>query len=419
MNNYLIIKLKSGALQFAIYTGAIVALLLFGLILYLHTFKTLQQSTEITTENIKTSNVGFFKIMEVNDIIGDTITISDFTDKNQLLKSTSSFWGIFQKTVVIAKNKNKTFQKCALLGCNFSVKDRLSLYLFNSHKPLIVVGDTRVQGNVRIPDQGVQSGFIAGNGFAGKNLIDGNISLSSDSMPELNTNLMEELEKYGNNYDHNISNYILDNNIRNINSFLTDTKIVYNKENILITQEIAGNFVIKSDNTITIMKSSRLSDAIFIAPHIIIEDGVVGNFQAIASNSILVGENVSLHYPSSLVINEKDVISEDGQVYIGKFSTIKGVVMFVSKKDLLNSFDTHIKVSEGTRIVGEIYCEGNLELMGEVWGSVYTYQLVSDTAGTIFINHLYNAKISSENFPSTYSGVLLEKQSKNIMKWLY
>lgn len=420
MSNFLNIRLKSGALQFAIYTGAIVALLLLGLILYIHSFKMLQQNTEINTANIKATDFGFFETLKVNNITADTLIISNFTDQNQVVKSSSSFWGIFQKTIITSTNRTKKFKKCALIGCNFSTKDRLSLYLENTHKPLIVVGNTRIEGNVMIPDQGVQSGYIAGNSYLGNQLIYGNVKFSTQALPKLNNSLVEELETNLTKNNTINSNYVLNENGKNVNSFLSEVKVIYDRNSFSITQEIAGNFIIKSDNTITISANSLLKDVVVIAPKIVIEDGVVGNFQAIASNTIQVGKNVNLSYPSALVISEKESeFAEEGKITIDAFSTIKGVVVFISKKDLSNSFGTHLKVEEKTKIIGEVYCEGNFELKGEVWGSVFSHQLVSNTAGTIFINHLYNAKIASIDFPSYFSGILLENQSKNIMKWLY
>ena len=420
MNNFFKIRLKSGALQFAIYTGAIVALMLLGVILYLHTFKMLRQNSEISIDNIKAANIGFFKATKEDNITTDTIIITDFNDQNQKVKIVNTFWGVFQKAVVLAENKNKKFDKCGLIGSVFFEKKRLSLYLKNNYKPLIVVGNTRIEGNVMLPEQGVQSGYIAGNSYLGDQLIYGNSKNSSQDLPKLNISLQTEFDKYDKEKKNIVSNYILNTNDKNINSFLSETNIIYEKNSFSLSQEIIGNFIIKSDNTITITATSKLKDVVIMASEIIIEEGVKGNFQAIATNKIQVEKNVNLSYPSALVINEnKKILTEEAQIVIDEFSTIKGIILFKTNKDLSNSFATHLKILENTRILGEVYCEGNFELKGEVWGSVYTHQFVSNTAGTIFINHLYNAKISTKSFPSYYSGLLFENQTKSIMKWLY
>lgn len=380
----------------------------------------LRQNSEIIIDNIKAANIGFINATKKNDILNDTTIISNFDDQNQKVKTVSSFWGIFQKTLVLAENKNKVFYKCGLIGSNLSENKRLSLYLKNNYKPLIVVGNTKIEGNVMIPKQGVQSGYIAGNSYLGDQLIYGNLKISSQDLPKLNRSLINELDTYEKDYMSTLSSYILSGNTKNINSFLSGTYIIYKENSFSVNEEIIGNYIIKSDNTIIITKSSQLRDVIVMASEIIIEDGVVGNFQAIATNKIYVGRNVSLSYPSALVINEnKDVLIKEAQIVIDEFSSLKGIILFRTKKDLSNSFETHLKISENTKILGDIYCEGNFELRGEVWGSVYTHQLISNTAGTIFINHLYNAKISNKGFPNYYSGILLENERKNTMKWLY
>lgn len=420
MNNFIKIRLKSGALQFAIYTSAIVALLLLGLILYVHTFNTLKQNTTISIDNIKATNAGFFEALKSNEISRDTLLFSNFSDKNQKVLVLNSIWGIFQKTDVISKNKNKSFHKPALIGSCFNNKERLALYLKNNYKPLVVVGNTKVEGKVMIPIQGVQSGYIAGNGYYGEQLIYGTINNSLDGLPKLNASLLSNLENSVNSNNNSVSNFELRENEKMVNSFQSITKVINKKEAIVLTQEIIGNFIIKSETSIRVTSNSRLKNIILIAPEISIEDGVSGNFQAIANDKIEVGKKVQLFYPSALVINNNDKFSSsEGELLIQEYSSIKGVILYKTKMDLRNSFKTHLKIAEDVKIMGDVYCEGNLELKGSVWGSVYTHQFVSNTAGTIFINHLYNAKISSKEFPIEFSGILIDNQAKNIMKWLY
>lgn len=420
MNNIFKIRLKSGALQFAIYTSAIVALLLLGLILYVHTFKTLKQNTTISIDNIKATNLGFFEALKSNEISSDTLSLSNLSDKNQKVKIVNSIWGIFQKADVISKNRNKSFYKSALIGSSSNEKGRVALYLKNNFKPLIVVGNTKIEGEVMIPQQGVQSGYIAGNGYFGDQLIYGKVNNSSTELSKLNISLLSSLDNMLNSNNNFVSNFEFKENGKMVNSFQSTTKVFNQKEPVVLTQEISGNFIIKSETSIRVTSASKLKDIILIAPEISIEDGVSGNFQSIANDKIEVGKKVQLSYPSALVINnDEKLIESEGSLSVQEFSSIRGVILYKTKKDLSNSFQTHVKIAENVKIMGEVYCEGNLELKGSVWGSIYTHQFVSNTAGTIFINHLYNAKISSKDFPIDFSGILIDNQSKNIMKWLY
>lgn len=422
MSNVLKKKLFSGSLQFAIFTAAIVALLLFALILYLTTFKTFQQNSQINIQNIKTSNSAFNAVLNNDDVITDSIILNDFEDKFQTSKTISSYWGIFQKATATTTNRTKKFTKTALIGSRIESQKRVALYLKNNFKPLVVVGNTIIKGNVRIPDQGVRPGNIAGNSYYGTQLIYGNITNSAVLLPKLNKTFVENV-----NYLLDKAKPINEDNFFaliqiNTNSFNQPTQWIYSKNVIDIQDEFVGNFIIKSDTLVRISRTSKLKDIVIIAPTIIIEDGVKGNFQAIASKNITIGRNVVLNYPSALILKPEENTIQINQkkelILIDENSIIKGVVCYLSKKEDDN-FTTHLICSKDSKIIGEVYCQGNFELIGSVFGTVYTNQFVSNTAGTIFVNHLYNATITSENFPDFYSGLLFEKENKSILKWLY
>ena len=91
-----------------------------------------------------------------------------------------------------------------------------------------------------------------------------------------------------------------------------------------------------------------MKNIILIAPEISIEDGVSGNFQAIANDKIEVGKKVQLFYPSALVINNNDKFSSsEGELLIQEYSSIKGVILYKTKMDLRNSFKTHFSAGCG------------------------------------------------------------------------
>ncbi len=71
------------------------------------------------------------------------------------------------------------------------------------------------------------------------------------------------------------------------------------------------------------------------------------------------------------------------------------------------------------QLKGQLYCKGNLDLKGTVSGAVYTRQFVANEAGSIFVNHLYNAVIENEHIPKQYGGFIFEKEPKIVLKWMY
>ncbi|MFT6637652.1 MAG: hypothetical protein ACJAYP_000208 [Flavobacterium sp.] len=419
MNSFLKIKFKSGALQFAIFTSAIIALLLLGLILYLHSYKILEQKTYLTIESIKEVNNSFVKVAQSKTTSLDTTTILENDFKST--KHISDFWGVFQKTKVISKVKNKEFEKIALLGGKHNKKERVSLYLKNTFKPLVVVGNTVIKGKVKLSNQGVRAGNIAGNSYYGNQLIYGSVGVSAETLPRLNADLLKYLKDLDRSGNSLVNENYFELKETNINSFFEPTKWLYENGIIDIKDGFIGNYIIKSDTLVRIKKHANLKDVLILAPNVIIEDGVKGTFQVIATNNIHVGKNVKLDYPSCvLVVNKNIVIEKENRLFIDENSTVKGVVGFLNKENVLrDNFLTQVHISKSSLVYGEVYCEGNLELQGKVIGTVFSNQFVVNAAGTIFINHLLDARINSIGFSDFYGGILLNNQSKSIVKWLY
>lgn len=420
-------KVYSGALQFTIFIGVIIALLLAGLVMLQNTHTYFIEQSKATVENIQLANSGINYLLNQKTALKDTLTISELTNENQKVEVQLSNWGIFEKGIVKTTHRKKIFYKSALLGTKIPKEKRPSLYLQDNYKPLVVVGRTLLKGLVYIPSQGINPGYIAGESFFGNQLVEGVIKNSTKKLPELNSMYKELGEVFENNTEFSQENYLSqDNTSKIINSFLKPTKIMYQKGIIeLDGTSITGNIIIKSDVLVKIKKTAVLKDVIIIAPIVEIEDDVVGTFQVMANKRIAVGKNCKLNYPSALVlIQEKESLVNlnsnplDYHIQVEKNTQILGTICYLkSTKD--NDFKTQITLSEEAIVKGEIYCQGNLELKGKVVGSVYTEQFIVNAAGSIFINHLYNGQIVNDDFPESFSGLLFKDNLKSVAKWMY
>ncbi|MBC7523113.1 MAG: hypothetical protein H7239_01540 [Flavobacterium sp.] len=418
-------KVFSGALQFTIFIGVIIALILTGLILLQNTHNFFIQQSKATIENIQLANSGInFLKLQLNPIT-DTTAIEKLSSNNQKVEVQSSQWGIYEKAIVKTTNREKIFYKSALIGTQMEDLQRPTLYLQDNFKPLIVVGNTRLKGTIYLPNQEIKSGYIAGESFYGKDLFQGTIKKSNTKLPELRKNYKDHFEELLKFKDLNIASFIGGNEIiKYRNSFLKPTKYWYSKNEIILdNNDLVGNIIIKSEHKITIKKTAILKDVIIVAPMVEIQDGVSGNFQAIANKQIIVGKNCKLTYPSAIVfiqIKEEvlDFQNTKTAVFIDKNTEIRGSIIYF-KHTKENDFKTQITLSEEAAIKGEIYCEGNLELKGKVVGSVYTEQFIVNRGGTTFVNHIYNGQIVNDNFPENFCGLLFKNNQKGIAKWIY
>ena len=336
---------------------------------------------------------------------------------------TSSNWGVFEKLTVVSTAKKYSFTKIALSGGQ--VKERTALYLKESHQPLILVGNTRIEGRAFLPKQGARAGNISGKSYYGSSLIYGSINESTDKLPLLEDTFKHKLDSFmetgGSNNAELISGEA-NTSIRN--SFKKPTQLMYLDERVdLDGIELIGNIIVRSEQKIRVGTSAVLKDIILIAPEIEIEAGVKGNFQAFATKNISVGKNCELSYPTALVLNIKtqagqDPNKEKRQIFLDQGASVKGIIAQFGTAGERN-FKPQVMIEENALIEGEVYCEARMELKGSVYGSVFTSGFVSNQAGSVYLNHIFNGKIIASALTDQYAGLTFSGTKKNIVKWLY
>ncbi len=421
-------KLRSGALQFTVFIGLLIALLLGALVLYAYTFYYMKEQAKGTVVMIQLSNFGIDYVLAAPIVSSDTLQVPLKEEANKSIQVQLAPWGVFEKAHSKAHFRNKYFVKTAIIGGKFSAETTPVLYLQETQNGLSLVGTTAIKGAAFLPSQGVKTGYIAGNSFYGATLIDGATEKSKTSLPPLSKNVLASLEELVKTNPSEQQEMVTVNPLKSsVQSFEAATKYWTSKNSIVIENvSITGNVIIKSAQQIQVKASAHLKDVILIAPTVIIEEGTKGVFQVVASKQIMVHKNCELSYPSSLVLYQEalDISQRNtpnstiNQIFIDSGALIRGVVLYYNKKEVSN-FDTAIKIESGATVKGQVYCNANIDLQGTVSGTLLTKQFVANQAGSIYVNHIYNGKINNDDLPTTYGGLLFEQQPKTIMKWLY
>jgi len=412
-------------MHLALLVGTVVALLLAAFVLLVHFYSFFRIKSIKNNKVITAANQQVFQFTEAPNLkIGDTITGKKNTEE---YKTHLSYYGCWQKLFVKSSNLKSHFSKVVFTGNKITSKTP-NLYLENSNSPLILVGKTTLKGNVFLPKQGVRAGTIAGNYFQNSQLVFGKTNYSQSQLIEMDKQWISYVKNlYGNHITQGNRVDKLSSELKN--AFKNETKIINQASPIILSQgKIHGNIIIKSATSITVNTGVSLLDIILIAPKIVIKDKVKGVFQAFAQNYIKVGENCKLNFPSALVVYQSNKKKENSKneipLEIGKRSIVQGSIVFlkekiISKKRNRRGVTTHLKIHERARIDGEVYCQGNMELLGAINGSCYTKKFVANQLGSKYINHLYNSEIKPFTV-EPYGGLPFEKVSKkSIVKWLY
>jgi hypothetical protein len=420
-------KLKAGALQLAVFITAIIAILLSVFIVLVHSHSMFAKKTDVLIETVKEAEHTILATLQNFSVQRDSITSIVEEEKDRTSKLHKSFWGIYGKVYAESNTKGKTFEKLALVSGWQSNAQRTALYLKETNSPLIVVGTTKIEGKTYLPVSGVRAGNISMTSYYGNELVYGSISKSNDTLPKLPSQLISYLSGLQTMPLSSDDNQFI--NLKQgktyTNSFKETVKTVFSRDELdLLGVQLIGNIIIRSDTKIKVAASSILKDVLLIAPEIYIESNVKGTFQAIASKQIFVGKDCELKYPSALVLIAEDDVKvpspteKKKHIYIDQNTSIKGMVCYLQNENK-SRFEPQVLFKENTTLEGFLYCDQRLELLGNVYGSVYTNGFITKQFGSVYQNHIYNGTISSVALIDEYVGFPFENLEFKVAKWLY
>lgn len=422
-------KLNAGALQFTMYVVVVVAVLLAGFILFVHTHKTLELHKGLTKDAVSQAHKGIHSILTQTIPLGDTIRIPIENDIETYGSLTlhRNYWGIYETATAISKLKNKTFKALGLVGGQETSIEPTALYLADKNRPLVVVGNAHIEGLNYIPKQGVRTGNISGHSYYGKQLLYGNSKTSKPALPSFSPEFLQQVQHIQKHTLQTVqdSQFIdLNASKTHRNSFFRPLKVLYSTNAINLSGiALTGHIKVQSQSKIIVDATTKLTDVILMAPEIEIRSNVSGTFQAFATKTIHVGSSCTLKYPSALVVVKTSNVNpasnttkEPPAIVVSKASKVAGIVAFMGQD---KRYTAHVFIDEAAEVVGEVYCQRNFELLGTVRGSVFAEHLVANQSGSVYQNHLYNGKILGTALSQEYAGLPFKGAKKRVVKWLY
>ncbi|WP_422079437.1 hypothetical protein [Ulvibacterium sp.] len=417
-------KIKAGALQFVLFIGAIIAILLFSFVLISYTHGFFGKKTDLTIDIIQKTEYGLQYAYQKNIRVGEVLQVPSSEVSGLSITVQKTYWGIFEKYVSIAERGKQSFSKLALSGNQYP-KGLPALYLRDKQRPLIIAGNSKITGDAYLPKQGIRMGNISGNSYRHSRLVHGREGLSKATMPKLPEETIREINRLLNMDQAEGSTASLRPKMELKNSFASPTVHINDYIIELEGVSLTGHIKIVASHKIVVHPTAMLRDVVLVAPEIEIRDGVKGYFQAIASKRIHVGKHCELAYPSALVVKEKrsqgtpQDRNRNANLFIDDQTIANGVVLYLDESEE-RTYAPQIKISGNALVRGQVYCTENLELPGTVMGSVTTDAFIALANGSIYQNHLYNGHMDSTGLPLAYVGLPMAGPGhKKTMKWLY
>jgi hypothetical protein len=394
-------KLNGGALYYAIVVILLLSLFSSGFILlnriWFHENVLFLKNTELN-DNLDSASE-WLKIQPGLVASGETKELDIFGDSS-IVTIEAKKWGLLRLIKSSARWRSLNIRRTTLYSCLNN--NRPALYLADNNRFLSLVGKCVITGDCNLPALGIREGEMDGGTFTGKKMIDGKISQSMNTLPELSPGLFKSFSEYWDKSfgatDSIVSISDLTRNPVSLVSFNSNTKVIDCGKNVCLQNiSLSGNIIIVASDTITITSSVHLQDILVFANTIIVANDVHGVFQLFARHQISIGENCILRFPSFAVCDTKQTVAK---ITLGKNSIVSGGILIDS--DTENAGSNRLEMGEGSKLTGTVYVNGEVGFAGQIDGSLYCKKFFIDTPRAYYENFLKDAVIDSKSIPAKF-----------------
>ncbi|WP_285060250.1 hypothetical protein [Pedobacter ginsengisoli] len=366
-----------------------------------------QERAQLLRENVASAML----ILMQQDFKADTAQqLSLYGKEKDSVSLEKKAWGIYELGLAASWINADTLRKAFLIGTPLTDSLKV-LYLADEDRPMSITGKSLIKGTAYLPKSGIKAAYVESSGYADKTLVYGATRDSERDMPAPDAGLLKSLEDlpaFASDADR------LQDTVEN--SFFNPVRRLHvEKDDVFVSGfKAKGHVIISSDSMLVVDKDCMLDGVILVAPYVKIEDNFSGRLQVVATDSIAVGNEVKLSYPSALLVLKNDTAKHQVKIAVGRKSVIEGALFAWEKeRSVLMPL---IQVGEEAVIKGEVWSKGYVALSktARVNGSVSAIRLMARVASAIYENYLIDVKLDKTALPKYYlSSELLNKQVKS------
>ncbi|MDR1678827.1 MAG: hypothetical protein LBR81_03525 [Prevotellaceae bacterium] len=420
-------KLKGYALPFAVFISAIIIILSSTLILAAH-YNNRFYNRIILLDRLNANASSAINLLLVNpDMIeegGETI-ISLYNEAADSVKMEKEPWGVFDLFTVTAFHQQLKVKRSVIAGNYKYDSTNVAFFVSDHGKPVSVVGNVNIKGNSFLPEAGFKQAHIEGKTFTGRRISDNEIHKTNRVLPPLSERIARLntdyfLDKYINNSTKVIPFEEMLGDSLTV-SFLDSVVVLYSPYSIALNYRfLQGKIIVISEKEIQIGNNNQLNDVLCVAPYIRVENQFAGKLQLLARDSIAIGDNCNLKYPSAVGVISQGQISKAPAISIGEKTNVCGMA-FMYRKSAEPDKQPMLKLDDGSVVKGQVYSNGYTEIKGSIHGSLYTDRFFLSTPSSIYENTLMDTDIDMYKLSRSYVGMdLIDEQTRgSVIKWVY
>ncbi|TWI85740.1 hypothetical protein IQ13_0905 [Lacibacter cauensis] len=348
-----------------------------------------------------------------------TVNMCLFDEASDSVMIKQHKWGLFTIAFIKAHYGHFEKSKSFLYGNRLPHYMNQSLYLADHKRSLFLVGQTKLVGDLTIPDAGIKPGYVNHKGFSFESLYQGKSSGSKPTLPSLDTLEVARLQNLVDLIDSTKRRVIQSKLVANsiTAGFDEETYFYLSSDSISLRNILlAGNVVVVSNRHIAIDSSAILKDIIVIAPSVTIGKGFKGNLQVFATHSLILKDRVTLDYPSVLALIGLSTETRVTKVTIEEDVTITGIIMAIQGKQ---KNPPYVHIDNGFLLEGIYYCNGFSSLAGKVNGTVLVDYFIHESGNILYENYLVDVEINRQKMSDFFIGapIFSSPGKKDIIQW--
>jgi hypothetical protein len=328
--------------------------------------------------------------------------------------------GLFREIIASANTgKDSSAYEC-IIGCDLQLPFNNAVTITHPRTSVTIAGMTNINGNMELTSAGVTRGNIFGirnsndNYILGKVLVNENLQtkffndslisnifsdsyLKKESFTTLKTTILDNDFFNKNSLQHN---YIIEGDLTlkdslSIRSYNPYYFRVSGRTTFIKNCFSNLNITIYSDSIAQIENNCRIGNAIVISKTgIYCEGSSLKSTQLFSQDSILIS-NSYFSYPSVAAnyVNTSDSaklnshITVVNSIFNGSIIQVNSIVGQINNK-------SKITIDKQSKIQGIIYSDNNVELLGTLLGSIYTYNFYYYKQPSEYINWLIDVNIN-------------------------
>jgi hypothetical protein len=266
-------------------------------------------------------------------------------------------WGLYELGKVTAWINGDTLTKSFLIATTPDDSAKV-LFLADEDRPMSISGASLIKGTAYLPKAGIKAAYVNGSSYHEQKLVHGPTKNSYRDLPALLPAKFKSLRKV-----------------------------------IRVGQSEVAGMIFLRDSVIIIPSDFKGRNALLVAKSIKIPDNFSGQLQAIATDSIIIGNGVKLSYPSALVIMKDDTAGFQTHIKLGSNCKISGQV--ISYEQTRSQRMPLISIGEHSVIEGEVWSKGyvNFSKRSKVDGAISAIRLMAKVDGSLYENYLIDVEL--------------------------